>query len=67
MQNSAVDFINYVVEKFPFRIKVISTDNGYEFQPKFHWHIEDYRTHLYGFVDLSCQVKLEIDKDIYQK
>lgn len=40
-QANAIDFINYVVDKFPFRIKVIRTDNGHEFQAKFHWHIED--------------------------
>lgn len=40
-QANAIDFINYVVDKFPFRIKVIRTDNGHEFQAKFHWYIED--------------------------
>ena len=29
------------IEKFPFRIKEIRTDNGHEFQAKFHWHVED--------------------------
>lgn len=40
-QENAIDFINYVVEKFPFRIATIRTDNGHEFQAKFHWHVED--------------------------
>ncbi len=40
-QANAIDFIDYVVEKFPFRIKMIRTDNGSEFQAKFHWHVED--------------------------
>lgn len=40
-QVNAMDFINYVVEKFPFRIKMIRTDNGHEFQSKFHWHVLD--------------------------
>jgi len=40
-QASSIDFINYVVEKFPFRIKTIRTDNGHEFQTKFQWHISD--------------------------
>jgi len=40
-QLNAIDFINYVVEKFPFRIKTIRTDNGHEFQSKFNWHIHD--------------------------
>ncbi len=35
-QASAIDFINYVVEKFPFRIKTIRTDNGHGFQAKFN-------------------------------
>jgi len=40
-QKSSINFINYVVYKFPFRIKVIRTDNGHEFQSKFHWHVTD--------------------------
>lgn len=40
-QESAIDFINYVVDLFPFRIKVIRTDNGHEFRTKFKWHIEE--------------------------
>ena len=40
-QVSAIDFINHVVEKFPFRIKMIRIDNGHEFQTKFHWHVKD--------------------------
>ena len=31
----------HIIEKFPFRIKEIRTDNGHEFQAKFHWHVED--------------------------
>lgn len=40
-QASSIDFLNYVVDKFPFRIKMIRTDNGHEFQTKFHWHVAD--------------------------
>ena len=40
-QINAIEFINYVVKKFPFRIKSIRTDRGHEFQAKFHWHVED--------------------------
>ncbi len=40
-QANAIDFVNYVVEKFPFRIKTIRTDNGHEFQAKFNWHLRD--------------------------
>ena len=40
-QENAIDSINYVVEKFPFRIATICTDGGHEFQAKFHWHVED--------------------------
>jgi transposase len=38
-QVNAIGFINYVVKKFPFRIKSIRTDRGHEFQAKFHWHV----------------------------
>lgn len=40
-QQNAIDFIDYVIAKFPFRINTVRTDNGHEFQAKFHWHIED--------------------------
>jgi transposase InsO family protein len=40
-QANAVDFINYVVKKFPFRIRTIRTDRGHEFQALFPWHVAD--------------------------
>jgi transposase len=40
-QECSIDFINYVIKKFPFRINTIQTDNGHEFQSKFHWHVQD--------------------------
>lgn len=40
-QANAIDFVDYFREKFPFRIHTIQTDNGHEFQAKFHWHCED--------------------------
>ena len=40
-QECAIRFMDYVVEKFPFRISTIRTDRGHEFQARFHWHVED--------------------------
>lgn len=40
-QKNAIDFVDKVREKFPFRIHTIQTDNGHEFQALFHWHCED--------------------------
>jgi len=40
-QKNACDFVDYVIDKFPFRIQMIRTDRGHEFQAKFHWHVED--------------------------
>ena len=40
-QTNAMSFIDYVLEKFPFRIQTIRTDRGHEFQALFHWHVED--------------------------
>lgn len=40
-QNNAIHFIDHVREKFPFRIHTVRTDNGHEFQARFHWHVED--------------------------
>jgi transposase InsO family protein len=47
-QTSAMDFLDYVIEKFPFRINMIRTDNGHEFQARFHWYcIEKGMQHVY--------------------
>ena len=40
-QISAMDFLDYVIEKFPFRINMIRTYNGHEFQARFHWYCID--------------------------
>jgi len=40
-QNCAIKFIDYVIEKFPFRISMVRTDRGHEFQARFHFHVED--------------------------
>jgi transposase InsO family protein len=37
----AIQFMDYVVEKFPFRIGTVRTERGPEFQARFHWHVED--------------------------
>ena len=40
-QANAILFMDYVTKSFPFRIREVRTDNGHEFQAKFHWHVED--------------------------
>lgn len=40
-RNNAIRFVDYVIEKFPFRLQQIRTDRGHEFQALFHWHVED--------------------------
>lgn len=40
-QESSIDFVKHVVKELPFRIKMVRTDNGHEFQSKFHWHLMD--------------------------
>jgi hypothetical protein len=36
-QSTAIDFVDEVIRRLPFRIHVVQTDNGAEFQSKFHW------------------------------
>jgi len=40
-QDCAIKFIDYVIEKFPFRISMVRTDRGHEFQARFHFYVED--------------------------
>lgn len=40
-QKTAIQFIDYVLEKLPFQVETIQTDNGAEFQSGFHWHVLD--------------------------
>ena len=39
-QRTAIRFIDEVVRRLPFRVHVVQTDNGAEFQSHFHWHLE---------------------------
>lgn len=40
-QKTAIQFIDEVIKRLPFRILVVQTDNGAEFQSHFHWHLRD--------------------------
>jgi transposase len=39
-QRTAIQFIDEVRRRLPFRVHVVQTDNGAEFQSQFHWHLE---------------------------
>jgi len=40
-QRTAIQFVDYVLEKLPFDVEAVQTDNGSEFQSSFHWHLLD--------------------------
>lgn len=40
-QKTAIQFLDYVLAKLPFRVERIQTDNGAEFQSAFHYHVLD--------------------------
>lgn len=40
-QKAAIEFVDYVLEKLPFKGQLIQTDNGAEFGTAFHWHVLD--------------------------
>jgi transposase InsO family protein len=33
---------HHIIKSLPFRIREIRTDNGHQFQAKFHWQVEGY-------------------------
>jgi hypothetical protein len=39
-QRTAVRFLDEVLRRLPFRVHVVQTDNGAEFQSQFHRHVE---------------------------
>jgi hypothetical protein len=39
-QRTAMQFTDEVLRRLPFRVLVIQTDNGAEFQSQFHYHLE---------------------------
>lgn len=39
-QATAIQFAEDVLRRLPFRVLTIQTDNGAEFQSRFHWHLE---------------------------
>ena len=68
-QQTAIQFADYVLERLPFRVEVIQTDNGPEFGSSFPWHVLDKgighvyikpRTpRLYGKVERSHRIDAE--------
>lgn len=40
-QGTSVIFLKEVIKIFPFKILTVQTDNGAEFQSKFHWFLEE--------------------------
>ncbi len=72
-QKTAIQFIDQVIRRLPFRIHVIQTDNGAEFQSRFHWHLQDQDiSHVYitprtprlnGKVERSHRID---DQEFYQ-
>jgi transposase InsO family protein len=40
-QQTATQFLDYLLERLPFRVEVIQTDNGAEFQSSFRWQVLD--------------------------
>ncbi|HET6591904.1 MAG TPA: IS481 family transposase, partial [Xanthomonadales bacterium] len=72
-QNSAIRFVDEVIRRLPFRVLAIQTDNGAEFQSRFHWHLEEHdirhvyirprSPHLNGKVERSHRVD---DQEFYQ-
>lgn len=47
-QKNAIDFVDTVLARLPFRVQTIQTDNGSEFNTQFHWHVQDQGiTHVY--------------------
>jgi len=58
MQN-VIKFIDYVIDKFPFRIHTIRTDRGHEFQAQFHVYIKPRSRQLNGKVERSHRTDQE--------
>jgi transposase InsO family protein len=40
-QETAIQFVDYVMQRLPFKVEIIQTDNGSEFGTSFHWHVLD--------------------------
>ncbi len=40
-QDNAIRFLDFMLEKLPFKVEVIQTDNGAEFGPRFHYQVLD--------------------------
>ena len=72
-QSSAIRFVDEVIRRLPFRVLLVQTGNGSEFQSNFHWHLEENdirhvyirpRTpHLNGKVERSHRVD---EQEFYQ-
>jgi hypothetical protein len=52
-QKTAIQFVGYVLEKLPFEVESIQTDNGSEFQSSFHWHVRRVRRVVPGATEIT--------------
>ena len=69
----SIQLVDEVIRRLPFRVLAIQTDNGAEFQFRFHWHLEEHDIrHVYirprtprlnGKVERSHRVD---DQEFYQ-
>jgi hypothetical protein len=48
-QKTAIQFADHVLEKLPFEVQTIQTDNGSEFQSGFHWPVRASRYSVSGW------------------
>ena len=72
-QGTAIRFMDDVLRRLPFRVQVVQTDNGAEFQSHFHWrldalgirhvYIRPRTPHLNGKVERSHRID---DQEFYQ-
>jgi len=61
-QKDVIHNVDYVINKFPFRIQQIRTDRGHELQALFHWHVADKGTRHFHTKPLSPQLNGKVER-----
>ncbi|WP_253267579.1 helix-turn-helix domain-containing protein, partial [Streptomyces sp. NL15-2K] len=62
-QNTAIQFLDYVIQRLPFQVEVIQTDNVAEFQSAFHWHVLDHNIPLADLTQTDVDMWLSESRD----
>ena len=64
MQTISINVNNYIIEKFPFFIREVLTNNDIKIQAKFNWHVEDLGIRHAPIKKIISQLNINVERSL---